>query len=120
MPTHGHKPVRRRLLDREDSDIDQGDAPDPEARNAHIPRDAPPPSPPRTREAAVGHLAGMREPLALSVEEAAATIGVARSTFYAIVLPELRVVRIGRRVVVPRRELERWLERSAAILPRHA
>jgi excisionase family DNA binding protein len=54
------------------------------------------------------------------VEEAAAAIGVARSTFYAIVLPELRVVRIGRRVVVPRRELERWLERSAAILPRHA
>jgi excisionase family DNA binding protein len=54
------------------------------------------------------------------VEEAAAAIGVARSTFYVNVLPELSVVRIGRRVVVPRRELERWLERSAAILPRHA
>jgi excisionase family DNA binding protein len=57
--------------------------------------------------------------LALSVEEAARELGVARSTFYLSVLPELRVVRIGRRVVVPRRELERWLERSAAILPRH-
>lgn len=60
------------------------------------------------------------ESLALSVEEAARELGVARSTFYVSVLPELRVVRIGRRVVVPRRELERWLERSAAILPRHA
>ena len=58
--------------------------------------------------------------LALSVEEAAQELGVARSTFYLSVLPELRVVRIGRRVLVPRRELERWLERSAAILPRHA
>jgi excisionase family DNA binding protein len=61
-----------------------------------------------------------RDSLALSVEEAARELGVARSTFYASVLPELRVVRIGRRVLVPRRELERWLERSAAILPRHA
>jgi excisionase family DNA binding protein len=58
--------------------------------------------------------------LALSVEEAAQELGVARSTFYLSVLPELRVVRIGRRVLVPRRELERWLERSAAILPRQA
>ena len=57
--------------------------------------------------------------LALSIEEAAEELGVARSTFYLSVLPELRVVRIGRRVLVPRRELERWLERSAAILPRH-
>jgi excisionase family DNA binding protein len=64
----------------------------------------------------VGRLSGT---LALSVEEAADEIGVARSTFYASVLPHLRVVRLGRRVLVPRRELERWLEREAAILPRH-
>jgi excisionase family DNA binding protein len=57
--------------------------------------------------------------LALSPGEAAAEIGVARSTFYESVLPHLRVVRIGRRVIVPRRELERWLERESAILPRH-
>ena len=57
--------------------------------------------------------------LAMSVEEAASALGVARSTFYVSVLPDLRVVRIGRRVLIPRRELEWWIEREAAILPRH-
>ena len=61
----------------------------------------------------------MSDELALSVEQAAKTIGLARSTFYQSVLPHLRVVRVGRRVLIPRRELERWLEREAAILPRH-
>lgn len=55
----------------------------------------------------------------MSVEEAASALGVARSTFYASVLPDLRVVRVGRRVLIPRRELEWWIEREAAILPRH-
>jgi excisionase family DNA binding protein len=61
----------------------------------------------------------MTDQLALSVEEAAQALGLARSTFYVSVLPDLRVVRVGRRVLIPRRELERWLEREAAILPRH-
>ena len=61
----------------------------------------------------------MTDQLALSVEEAAQALGLARLTFYVSVLPDLRVVRVGRRVLIPRRELERWLDRQAAILPRH-
>lgn len=49
-----------------------------------------------------------------SPAEAASSIGISRDLFDEHVLPELRVVRIGRRIVVPVRELERWLERSAA------
>jgi excisionase family DNA binding protein len=41
-------------------------------------------------------------------------IGVSRSHFYEHVAPELRVVRSGRRRLVPVTELERWLERNAA------
>ena len=50
---------------------------------------------------------------ALSPSEAAEWLGIARSTFYAEVLGELRVVQLGRRKLVPVRELERWLERRA-------
>lgn len=52
--------------------------------------------------------------LALSVDEAAAAIGVSRDTFERHVLADLRVVRVGRRVVVPIRELEKYLERTAS------
>jgi hypothetical protein len=52
--------------------------------------------------------------LALSPDEAAAAIGVSRDFFDQHVLPELRVVRRGRRRLVPVRELERWLDESAA------
>jgi excisionase family DNA binding protein len=52
--------------------------------------------------------------LAFSVEEAAASIGVSRDLFDAEVRPGLRVVRVGRRVLVPVRELERYLDRHAA------
>jgi excisionase family DNA binding protein len=51
--------------------------------------------------------------LALTPDEAAASIGMSRSMFYAEVLPELRVVRRGRKRLVPVRELERWLEANA-------
>ena len=50
--------------------------------------------------------------LAVSPEEAAAAIGVSRRHFYEHVLPELRLVRSGRRRIIPLRELERWLERT--------
>ena len=53
-------------------------------------------------------------PLAVSPEEAAELLGIARSTFYQRVLPELRVVDLGRRRLVPVRELERWIEKNAA------
>jgi hypothetical protein len=52
--------------------------------------------------------------LAYSPGEAAQALGCSRSHFDAEILPELRVVRRGRRVIVPFRELERWLDRNAA------
>ena len=52
--------------------------------------------------------------LAYSPDEAAALIGVSRSFFFEHVLPELRVVRVGRRRLVSLRELERWLDEAAA------
>jgi hypothetical protein len=54
--------------------------------------------------------------LGLSREAAARAIDVSLDSFERHVLPELRVVRVGRRVIVPTRELERWLERSASRL----
>jgi excisionase family DNA binding protein len=51
--------------------------------------------------------------IALGAEEAAETLGVSRDTFDEHVAPELRKVRVGRRVLYPVRELERWLEQSA-------
>ena len=52
--------------------------------------------------------------LALTPDEAAASIGVGRSFFYKHVLPDLRVVRIGRKRLIPVRELEDWTAREAA------
>lgn len=52
--------------------------------------------------------------IALSPEEAAAAIGVSRSFFFEHVLPELRVVRVGRRRLIPVRELEQWVEVNAS------
>jgi len=53
--------------------------------------------------------------LALKPDEAAVSIGVSRDFFDEHVLPELRVVRRGRKVLVPVSELERWLVESAAL-----
>src|SRR5437868_881534 len=50
--------------------------------------------------------------LALSPEEAARTLGVSRDFFDEHLLPELRIVRRGRRRLIPLRELERWLEQA--------
>jgi hypothetical protein len=52
--------------------------------------------------------------LALSPDEAAAAIGVSRDYLDEHVAHELRWVRRGRRKFVAIRELERWLDRSAA------
>lgn len=58
----------------------------------------------------------MSEPLrlALSPDEAAAALGVSRDFLDEHVMPELRIVRRGRRRLIPVRELERWLDESAA------
>ena len=52
--------------------------------------------------------------LAVSREQAAALLSVSVDTFDRRVLPDLRVVNKGRRVLVPVRELEVWLEANAA------
>lgn len=52
--------------------------------------------------------------LALTPAEAAAAIGVSPDFFDEHVRGELRLVRRGRKVLVSIRELEAWLERSAA------
>lgn len=52
--------------------------------------------------------------LALSPEEAARVLGVSRDYFDEHILPELRIIRRGRRILIPLTELERWLDRSAA------
>jgi hypothetical protein len=52
--------------------------------------------------------------IALRPEEAAAALGMSRDAFDEHVKPELRLVRRGRLVLVPVRELERWVEREAA------
>lgn len=54
---------------------------------------------------------------ALTPAEAAAAIGVSRDFFDAHVKPELRVIRRGRLVLVPVRELERWADASAERVP---
>jgi excisionase family DNA binding protein len=52
--------------------------------------------------------------LGLSLDEAAATLGVSRDTFDRHIRHELRIVRRGRCLIVPVSELERWLDREAA------
>lgn len=52
--------------------------------------------------------------LALSLDEAASALGVSRDYFDEHVRPELKVVRRGRKILIPVIELERWLERSAS------
>jgi hypothetical protein len=53
--------------------------------------------------------------LAFSKDEAASTLGCSVDFLEEHVLPELAVVRRGRRVFVAVAELERWLDRSAAL-----
>ena len=50
----------------------------------------------------------------MTPSEAAAAIGVGRSFFYEHVLPDLRVIRLGRKRLIPVRELEHWTDRNAA------
>jgi hypothetical protein len=65
------------------------------------------------RAAAPGTRAGAPR-LALGPDEAAQAIGVSRDFLDEHIAPELRWVRRGRRKLVSIRELEQWLERSAA------
>jgi excisionase family DNA binding protein len=53
--------------------------------------------------------------LAVTPVEAAALLGMSRDSFDRYVKSEVRVVRRGRLVLVPVRELEKWVERNAAL-----
>ena len=53
--------------------------------------------------------------LAYRPEEAAEVIGVSRAHFYRYVIGDLKVVYSGRVRLVPAVELERWLDRNAAV-----
>lgn len=52
--------------------------------------------------------------VALTPLEAAAALGVGATFFDEQVRPELRLIRRGRKVLVPVAELERWTEENAA------
>ncbi len=57
--------------------------------------------------------------LALNVKEACAAIGVSWDVWKAQVEPDVRLVRLGTRKLVPIAELERWLaEHAETILER--
>jgi hypothetical protein len=51
--------------------------------------------------------------IALTPSEAAAAIGVGPDFFDANVAPQLRLIRRGRKRLVPVRELERWVIENA-------
>ena len=55
----------------------------------------------------------MTEKLTVSVEEAGELLGVSRQIAYQLShRPDFPTLRIGRRVLVPRKELEAWINRQ--------
>jgi excisionase family DNA binding protein len=51
--------------------------------------------------------------LALTPDEAATSLGVSRSFFYEHILPDLRVIRVGRKRLISVGELKLWTERKS-------
>ncbi len=51
--------------------------------------------------------------LALSIEQACASLGVGWDLWKSSIEHEIRIVRIGRRKLVPVAELEKWLDQHA-------
>jgi excisionase family DNA binding protein len=51
--------------------------------------------------------------LALSVEQACEALGVSWDTWRAHIEPDVRLVRVGRRKLIPVSELQAWLDRHA-------
>jgi excisionase family DNA binding protein len=51
--------------------------------------------------------------LALSVEQACEALGVSWDTWRAHIEPDVRLVRLGRRKLIPVSELHAWLDRHA-------
>jgi hypothetical protein len=52
-------------------------------------------------------------PVAVTRETAASALGMGLTMFSERVQPELRVIRIGAKVLIPTTELERWVEANA-------
>ena len=57
----------------------------------------------------------LRDAMAFSADEAAEVLGISRDTFDKYVRPRVRVVHLGRRVLIARAELARYLEAEAVI-----
>jgi hypothetical protein len=58
------------------------------------------------------------ERLAYGPSEAAAAMGYSREFFDREVLPEVKCIRRGRRIIIDVRELQAWLDRnSRSVLP---
>ena len=53
--------------------------------------------------------------VALTLDEAAESLGVSRDHLERHILGDLRVIRVGRRLLVRIAELERWAERHEAV-----
>ena len=51
--------------------------------------------------------------LALSVSEACEALGVSWATWRQHIEPDVRLVRLGRRKLIPTTELQAWLDRRA-------
>ena len=51
--------------------------------------------------------------LALSIEQACQSLGVGWDFFHAHIAPDLRIVRRGRRKLIPVSEIQRWLDENA-------
>lgn len=57
------------------------------------------------------------KPLAVDPDEAAAMLSLSRDSFDRYVRPELRLVYVGRRRLVPIAELQRYLDEHAVRVP---
>lgn len=58
--------------------------------------------------------ASSSESLTYSVEQTAKVLGISRSKLYELLhRPDFPVVDIGHRKLIPRRQLEQWLDRQA-------
>ena len=55
----------------------------------------------------------MNEKLTLSVEEAGKLLGVSRQVAYRLIhRPDFPTIQIGRRVLIPKKQLEEWMDRQ--------
>lgn len=72
----------------------------------------------RSRDGAMTTVLQARRPVprvALTLDEAAEALGVSRDHLERHILGDLRVIRVGRRLLVRIAELERWAERHEAV-----